>query len=412
MSFDATYDQQDSSAPSAADGHPTIAAVPPDPAFVAHFQIPRLDAASFAAHADALAEHAVAYNGADRARVGNWLLFACTNSLISERMIGRAMRSKTPCTKLDRLVHVSLQRLARSLRHRTDTACGKRNYESLHISLDDEGSSLRLAFDSYHYIRLDTLHALPTALAGMVYEALILVATSLVECILPHDLISGLTFSHLDECTEEYKQLVAAGVGDDPARAKQYIESNRKGLSFEWLGEYYTDLETMFPILKQAAAGAPPWMRPGRKGTLPSRLQALRRRLTGWLTRFPGYRRHPWVVYCRDILAALHREFPDNKAWHAHERAMQACHIREYFDGETFFGYGLILSTETVMEEHLVSMLNEEMSNSGEYPALHLSVHGVADSPTHLILQRMALGIGLLLRASPTNDAAALVVVP
>ncbi len=239
-------------------------------------------------------------------------------------------------------------------------------------------------------------------LSGMVYEAFRLISMALVPCLMPHETISGDCSWHIQEALHEYRDLVKAGVAEDMEKAAEYVQQRAEAGEFEFLANS-SNMPELIAVLKDADQGPPKWMTTFTDRNPLLRRQRLAHRLSAWLRWHQDFAEHPWVRYLQTVITVLQREFPDKKSWKKSQANFTALHLNDPFDGEMYISNGILLSTETPIEGYISEDIEQEMMNTGELPAMHLSLAPVADSGLGRILDQIALGVGLFLQADHIN---------
>lgn len=262
---------------------------------------------------------------------------------------------------------------------------------------------MRIGFDSIYYIDVMSLNRLPEPLLGIVYGSLRLAQETLFPCLMPHDMVTGKCSWSMEAAMEEYRILVSEGRADDFDQAAKYIRENEDKGMFEYLSGYQ-DIPSTLQMLKGACQGVPSWMKLGASKSPVRRWQDLDRRLKSWLRRHKDYSHHPWVQYTRSVIQVMSHEFPDKKAWDRYRADLGRLCIHDQFEGDMYLSNGVIVSTGTDIEKFIADDFDQQMMQAGETPAAHFVIDPLADSPLCLILERMALGIGLLLQAGCTNS--------
>ncbi len=404
MLTESKTDASDAPAADASDHGTTDPAIRPASAGLSLIALPRIDPDAFAGLYVSLNELMLAFDDLDRKRIGSWLLFANNAGLVSEMSIKKALHSNTPCTLLTRLAQRAMIKLHHRLNSEIKEVCPSSQYwNSVHISLNEESTSMRVGFDSIYYIDVKSLRRLPEPLSGIVYGSLRLAQEALFPCLMPHDMVTGECSWHIEAAKEEYKILVSEGMADDLDQAARYIRQNEDKGMFEYLSGY-EDIQSALRMIKEACQGAPEWMKTcPNKGPV-WRWRDLAHRLDSWLRQHKDYSRHPWVQYTRCVVRVMSREFPNKKAWDKYRADLDRLWIHDQFEGDMYLSNGVIVSTGTNIEKFIADEFDQQMMQAGETPAAHFVIDPLADSPLCLILERMALGIGLLLQAGCINS--------
>lgn len=363
------------------------------------FQIPQFGAEFIEWHGQQR-ERLTSFDDVARRKAGGWLLFAIENGLTSARSVARAWNSRRLYTATTSLIGRSLNRLKALLNQRVSEHA-PREIDAVYLSLDEETCSLCVRWMLANVQSIQTLALLPSRLASTIYQTITLIDSGLLPCVLPHNLLSGGFSFYIDEGVGDYDKLLKAGVADDPDKAAAYIDDHPD--DFEYILSM-GDIGHSLGILKEAHVGPPAWMRGGHKTPPQVLARRLARQLRDWISIDPALSNHPWVQYAARVLNVIRTEFPDTSAWEKSKKAWRRLSIDESFDGETYLGHANMLTSNTALEGFEIDSLYEDLGNAGEYPSCHFIIEEVASKELCLILERMALGIGLLRRAGIVNS--------
>jgi hypothetical protein len=137
-----------------------------------------------------------------------------------------------------------------------------------------------------------------------------------------------------------------------------------------------------------------------RFGSVRQCLKTLRRRAARYQR---SHGSHPWLKYVREVCRVVARRFPNDEKVRAINAAIKRA-ATDYHDGDAPFGYGFWVNSDTQQEVDCYAEVCEDLGNSGSLPVEAFYLGKLASSEVLAILENIATGIGLLLRADATNS--------
>ncbi len=353
---------------------------------------------------DDLAESQRRYSGAVRQAMALWFKHALKLGLVSPEDLAAALSAAHPFTALDRLYVETRNALARHLnevvaRHAMG---GEHHVEpSIDIGLvpggDGAEPALTISLDTYYAFDIGSLHRLPRTLAALVHESLDIVSRCLVPCLLPREMWDGRFNWLLEDAGEEYLQLRHAGALHDIEAAAEYLKARGSGYYFSTDPE---ELREQIARFRMMLEGRPAWMRL-MPGTRPiARARRLNRAAEQYAIEHGG---HPWATYVRDVCNTVCALDTDDGARTRRLRREDRYRHDDGTEGATALSAGLWVRSGTPTEQENAETLFQGMSEAGETPMECYALARLAPSRLLAILERIAIGVGLLLRADQVN---------
>jgi hypothetical protein len=252
--------------------------------------------------------------------------------------------------------------------------------------------------DGYLQFDVHTLHLLPVEIAEIAYETLEWIDCALVKALMPYGTWDGGETGGLGEdMREEYLALVAAGALTGDLAAAMNVAKRERFLHFEGDAEAFSEqierAQKMYDM-------RPPWMRDRTLTDMPRRLALLQERAAR-APNTPGCRAWAdFVTYTCSVLAGRFKSPKKRRPYQTAQRALEL--ILE--EAEVPFYFGLWVNSGSEPESYNCEVLFDRMSETGERPTERYDLSTMSSTQLLRELDNTAIGIGLLIRASQTND--------
>lgn len=349
-----------------------------------------------------VAEHLSLFDPQSRRRMALWLQHMMSLDRVRDIEVAEALSHPQPYVALNGLYRTSLGRLAAHLSRVTASharQCDQPFDDAVTVSLTTEADSgdpaISLRMNGYLEASVASLHALPAPLAMMTYQSLCLVSCCFVPLLLPHDLWSGEGLGWHEEYREEYTQLRAVG-GLNQLDAVGALLDQKE---FFYFSKDRHELIRSLEYAREMFDEQPVWMKPLDSITPVREARRLERQLSDY-TRTHGP--HPWGEYVEYVCATVRSAFIDDRDFERYRERSDAARL-EYGDEDVPIFQGLWANSGAHCECNNAEDLFTTMGQTGEEPVERLSLARVARSQLRRILDYMAVGIGLLLRAGAVN---------
>lgn len=362
---------------------------------------PRLVPAAWTRTQAQLAEQRACYSAPARRAMACWLQHMIALGVVKASHAARALSHREPFGALNRLYTASCTRLAERLNRlvtRHADGYGDDFRPALQIALspgEDEEPSALLALDGYYEFPVDTLHRVPAPLATMVYEALSLAGQCFCECLMPGELWDGSFSGANEDYHDEYRALCQLGGADNLAAVNQALKENdfyHFTLDDGSIAEQLDYARTMFE-------GRPVWMSPVERATPLARARALRRRARRYAHTQGA---HPWAHYVEYVCRQIHAHCGEDRTATRIRRCLRAA-LLEPQDNDVPLCFGLWVNSGSTCEHRNAESFFENMSQAGETPTERYALTRLASQRLGVMLDHLAVGIGLLMRAAAIN---------
>lgn len=349
-----------------------------------------------------VAQHLSLFDLQSRRRMALWLQHMLALELVRDIEVAEALSHPQLSGGLNGLYCASLHRLVAHLGCVTAShACGcDQSFQnavtvSLTTDIDSGDPAISLRMNGYLEASVASLHTLPTPLATMAYHSLCLVSSCFVPLLLPHDLWAGEGLGWHDEYREEYAQLSAVG-GLDQLDAVTALLDQKE---FFYFSKDRHELIRSLEYAQEMFDEQPAWMRSQSTATPVREAHRLQRQLSNYTRR---HGQHAWGEYIKHVCSTVRSAFRDDRDFRRYRECSNTARL-EYGEGCVPIFQGLWANSGAHSECNNAEDLFTTMGQAGEEPVERLSLARVAGSQLRRILDHMAIGIGLLLRAAAVN---------
>lgn len=329
-----------------------------------------------------------------------WFKHMLKLKLTSRARIARAMSDAHPFTALDRLYVETVNGLAARLErivalHAPVQAAHHPQINILVVPQEDE-PLLSVSVDGFYRFDLPSLHAQPHRRASLVHEALDLVSRTLILCMVPRDTWDGAYNWVIEMAREEFEELRAAGLLHNIEAACAYL--NRQGANY-----FSTDPDILCGQLAHCRAlfdSMPPWLRQVRSTNLIARNRRLMRIARQYEIESGP---HPWLTFVRYATQCIGERFRSDAALTAARRAFTRYEQDSGSDAPYPLATGLWVTSQTDTELKNMEEVLDGMANACETAMVCFGLASIPSARLNTILETMATGLGLLLRAEATD---------
>lgn len=335
-----------------------------------------------------------------RRSIAWWFIHMVELGLATDAEIARAMSSRHPYSRLQKLYLKTCNRLAAHLNAVVEhhSAGYSKGTAALEVSLAPASQyappSLIRYLGGYYQFDVSTLHRMPSPIAGLTYEALNLVSECFVHCLLPHEVWTSEYSGLVEDMRHEYEQLTALSGGDLEACAKLAGEKD-----FYHFSADVKSLREQLALAREMFDGRPGWMTFDHARTPVARARALRERAQALAARDCS----AWIAYVEHVTGAVLARYPrDADRTRFRKRLSKSCLDHEEL--EVPLCYALWVDSGSAAERYNAECLYDGMSQGGEEAVDGIALDVVASRDLMRMLEDCAIGLGLLLRAEWTNE--------
>lgn len=347
-----------------------------------------------------LNEARAAFSPHTRRSIAWWFIHMVEFGLVNDAEIARAMSSRHPYSRLQKLYLKTCNRLAAHLNQVVEqhSAGYSKGAAALEVSLAPANQyappSLVKFLGGYYQFDVSTLHRLPAPIAGLVYEALNLVSECFVHCLLPHEVWTSEYSGLVEDMRHEYEQLTTLANGDLDACVKLAGEKD-----FYHFSADVNALREQLALAREMFDGRPEWMRLDHARTPLARARILRERAQAVYAGNCAV----WIAYVEHVASAVvarYRRDADLKRFR--KRLAKSCIDHEEL--EVPLCYALWVDSGSAAERYNAECLYDGMSQGGEEAVDRIALDDVASRDLLRMLEDSAIGLGLLLRAEWANE--------
>ena len=350
-----------------------------------------------------LTETELRYDSKERQANAAWLQKLVAMKCVTWKEIAAALSQEHPFLALERLKVQATAALTAHLEALTQThALGIPKGWQANVSIDlaeiqsTEAPMLLILFEGYYAIEIDSLHKAPVRIARLVYRCLQLLSETVLPAMLPHDVWASEFTWNRESYRDAYDCVIRAGGGADLARAVECVRDHNLE---EWLSPEPETLKRQLEVRWCQFHGLPSWM---KDHSCRSPLRGARQlvRLAGQYEIESGP--HPWLDYVRYVSASILERFATDAAC---RRSLKRRHHHNDLNSEDLapLHVALWVTSGTAVEEDTASRLYRDLPEAGEALAARHVLQSMSPVTFRDIVESLALGLGLLLRAGAVN---------
>lgn len=344
-----------------------------------------------------------------RARLGQWFSHMLALNFVSPAELAHALDASETTTRIVKLYRTTCARFTDHLNALILTHGTRPNepyIECVQLSCnpwtetgdEDHPYVLAVSLDGYLQFGVDTLHRLPTDFAEVAYEALEWIDCALLPCLMPFGSWDGAEVGwRAEDMREEYRSLVEAGaLTGNLESAMKVAETD----GFAYFGGEPADFSAQIARAQEMYDQRPSWMQDRSPSDMARRVAVLKKR-AAQAPDTPECR--AWRAFVEYTCAVLCARFKSQRALSDYT-AERHQHLVDADEGDVPLYLGLWVDSGSEAEQYNCEEVFEAMSNAGERPVELYDLNSIPSALLRQVLDNMAIGVGLLIRAAEVND--------